>query len=297
MAERLEDGAPPPGYRLPEATRLGRAVLQVADLARSIEYYTTVVGLRVVREAASIALLGAADDDTPLVELRERRDARPVPRRGRLGLFHVAILLPDRPALGRVLRHLGEIGIQPGLSDHFVSEALYLWDPDGLGLEIYADRPRSIWRAERGQLYMTAEPLDVAGVLAAADDAPPALPRGTVIGHVHLSVDDIPRASAFYHHAAGFDRTVWTYPGALFMSAGGYHHHLGTNTWSAGAPLASEDDARLVEWEVVVPAPTDVAAVVASLETAGHAAREGVVTDPWGVRIAFRTAARPASGA
>jgi catechol 2,3-dioxygenase len=137
---------------------------------------------------------------------------------------------------------------------------------------------------------MTTEPLDVAGVLAEADDAPPALPPGTVIGHVHLSVDDIPRASAFYHDAVGFDRMVWTYPGALFLAAGGYHHHLGTNTWSAGAPVATEEDARLVEWEIVVPTGADVAAAAASL---GHS---GVATDPWGVDVAIR-AAIPSLGA
>lgn len=310
----LEYGVPPSGYRLPDATRLGRVALQVSDLAQSLEYYTTVVGLRVLRDASPVVVLGAMDDETPLIELRERRDARPVPRRGRLGLFHVAILLPDRRALGRVLRHLGEIGVQPGMSDHFVSEALYLWDPDGLGLEIYADRPRSIWRAEGRQLYMTTEPLDVAGVLAEADDAPPALPRGTVIGHVHLSVDDIARASAFYHDAVGFDRMVWSYPGALFMAAGGYHHHLGTNTWSAGAPVAAEDDARLVEWEIVVPESSDVAAVAASVRqkipgeassrfvdpvSSRHPESSGdfVVTDPWGVHVAIRAAARPSSRA
>ena len=310
----LEYGVPPPGYRLPDATHLGRVALQVSDLARSLEYYTTVVGLRVLREGSSGAVLAAADDERPLIELRERRGARPVPRRGRLGLFHVAILLPDRRALGRVLRNLGELGVQPGMSDHFVSEALYLWDPDGLGLEIYADRPRSIWRADGKQLYMTTEPLDVAGVLAEADDAPPALPRGTVIGHVHLSVDDIARASAFYHDALGFDSMVWTYPGALFMAAGGYHHHLGTNTWSRGAPVATEDDARLVEWEIVVPAGSDVAAAVASLrqripgeatspiaDSASSRHPESfdsyIVTDPWGVGVAIRSATRLTSGA
>lgn len=293
----LEYGVPPSGYRLPDATHLGRVALQVSDLARSIEYYTTVVGLRVLSDAPSIAVLGAIDDERPLIELRERPGARPVPRRGRLGLFHVAMLVPDRRALGRVLRHLGEIGVQPGMSDHFVSEALYLWDPDGLGLEIYADRPRSIWRAEQRQLYMTTEPLDVAGVLAEADEAPAALPRGTVIGHVHLSVDDIARASAFYHDAIGFDRMVWTYPGALFMAAGGYHHHLGTNTWSRGAAVATEDDARLVEWEIVVPGASDVDAAVAGLRAAGHDARDGVVIDPWGVGVAIRSDVSPSSPA
>jgi catechol 2,3-dioxygenase len=234
----IDYGVPPPGYRLPEDTLLGRAVLQVSDLQQSVEYYTSVVGLRVVGEVAGGVALGPADEDVTLIELRERRGARPVPRRGRLGLFHVALLLPSRVALGRTLRHLLQIGERPGMSDHFVSEALYLWDPDGLGLEIYADRPRSIWRSEGRQLYMTTQPLDVEGVLADAppDDGTHVFPAGAVVGHMHLSVDDVEKGSAFYHRGLGFDRMVWTYPGALFMAAGGYHHHLGTNTWSAGAP-------------------------------------------------------------
>jgi catechol 2,3-dioxygenase len=181
------------------------------------------------------------------------------------------------------------------MSDHFVSEALYLWDPDGLGLEIYADRPRSIWRAEGRQLYMTTEPLDVQGVLADAppDDGSHLLPAGSVVGHMHLSVDDVDTASAFFHDGVGFDRVVWSYPGALFMSAGGYHHHLGTNTWSLGAPAATEEDARLVEWEVVLPHASDVAAAAANLAAKGHVAEATTgrarVVDPWGVGVVIRT--------
>jgi catechol 2,3-dioxygenase len=156
-----------------------------------------------------------------LVELRERPGARPVPHRGLIGLYHFAILLPDRAALGRFLRHLGESGVRAGMSDHLVSEALYLTDPDGLGLEVYADRPRSTWLHHEGQLAMTTAPLDLLGVLAAGGDEHwTGMPAGTVIGHLHLYVDDIETGAAFYHERIGFDKVVWSYPGALFVSAG-----------------------------------------------------------------------------
>lgn len=283
----LEYGTRPPEYRLPDAAHLGRVVLHVRELGRSVAYYTSVVGLRVLLERSSSAVLGPHDDQRPLLELRERSGARPVPAHGRLGLFHVALLLPNRSALARVLRRLIGLGIRPAMADHFVSEALYLWDPDGLGLEIYADRPRSLWRAEGRQLYLTTEPLDVSQLLTEAGDGPDGLPQGSLVGHVHLSVDDLGRASALFHDAVGFDRTVWTYPGALFMSAGGYHHHLGTNTWARGAAVATDEDARLVEWEVVLPTETDVEAVLASVRKSGYQPRGNVVADPWGVDLRF----------
>ena len=281
-------------HRLPDALRLGAVHLQVADLGRSVEYYERVVGLRAVARSAEHATLAAHGDDAPLVKLHERAGAVPVPRRGRLGLYHFAILVPDRAALGRLVRHLGESRIHAGMSDHLVSEAVYLTDPDGLGIEVYADRPRSEWRREGGQVAMATIPLDVEGVLAAAGDAPwTGLPAGTVIGHVHLFVGDLERANAFYHEALGFDRTVWSYPGALFLSAGGYHHHLGTNTWAAGAAPAGDGDARLLEWQMVLPTGEDVAEVLARLEGAGlPVTREehgGLVRDPWGTAVRVRS--------
>jgi catechol 2,3-dioxygenase len=287
-------GVPPAGYRLPDATRLGRAVIQVADVDRSIGYYTNVVGLRVIRRNEGTVGLGPQGSDEVLLELRERKGARPVPREGRLGLFHVAILVPDRPSLASVLKHLLGMKAPVAMSDHFVSEALYLWDPDGLGLEIYADRPRRLWRPVGRQLYMTTERLDAAELLSEAKGDWTGLPRGTVVGHVHLSVDDLARASAFYHDGIGFDRIVWSYPGALFMSAGGYHHHLGTNTWAAEAPAATEEDARLVEWEIQVPAAQDARAVAESLRHAGADPRSTAdgwrAVDPWGVAVAITPA-------
>src|SRR5918995_7464283 len=232
-AEPGSYGQPPRGFRLPAATRLGQARLQVADLTRSVSFYQDVLGLRVIDADGPDAVLGPNGDDTRLVELREQRGARPVPRKGALGLYHFAILLPDRPSLGRFVRHLGEVGERAGAGDHLVSEAFYLSDPDGLGIEVYADRPRETWRRVGRELMMATDPVDVAGLLeAAGTTAWSGMPAGTVMGHVHLHVGDLEQAAAYYGEGIGFDRTVWPYPGALFLAAGGYHHNLGTNTWA-----------------------------------------------------------------
>jgi len=156
----LEYGVAPPNYRLPVSSHIGGVRLQVSDLARSLDYYQRLVGLRVLESSGNRATLGALEGDTIVVELHERKGVREVPRRGLLGLYHFAILLPDRASLGRFLRHLGELDVRAGMSDHFVSEAVYLQDPDNLGIEVYADRPRSEWRHEQGQLSMATVPLD-----------------------------------------------------------------------------------------------------------------------------------------
>ena len=176
------------------------------------------------------------------------------------------------------------------MSDHFVSEAVYLTDPDGLGIEVYADRPRGAWRYDERQLYMTTKQLDVEDLVKAArGERWNGMPPGTVLGHVHLYVDDIAAAEAFYHDALGFDKIVWSYPGALFMSAGGYHHHLGTNTWARGAAAATDADARLLEWEVVVPSTKDANDAANSVRRAGYPVMqegtEWLLTDPWGTSL------------
>ena len=286
-AGRYTYTVPPPGFRLPVETRLGAVRLQVADLARSIDYYSRVIGLRVLARTSTTATLGAHGDATPLVELHERAGATPVPRRGRLGLYHFALLLPDRASLGRFLAHLGVISEHVGMADHLVSEAIYLTDPDGLGIEVYADRPRSAWPMRGPGLGMATDPLDVRGLLRAGGDAPwTGAPAGTRIGHVHLYVGDLDVGAALFHRALGLDRVVLEgVPGALFLSAGGYHHHLGTNTWAARAPVAVEGDARLLEWTIVVPTRADVDAAVRSLVNAGYAVTDAAVADPWGTRV------------
>jgi catechol 2,3-dioxygenase len=283
-------GIAPPGYRLPADLRLGTVRLQVADLARSLEWYGRVLGVEVRGNRDGVAVLGAAHGDRPLIELHERAGAQPVPRRGRLGLYHYAILLPDRASLARFVQHLAELGERAGMSDHLVSEAVYLTDPDGLGIEVYADRPRGEWRYDQRQLVMATDPLNVDDLLRAAGTEPwTGLPRGTVIGHVHLFVGDLQRASGFYHAGLGLDQVVWSYPGALFLSAGGYHHHLGTNTWATGALPAGDDDARLLEWEILLPRGSDVQAALASVAATGApvtaGAGNGLATDPWGTAV------------
>ena len=290
----LDYGIAPPGYRLPDATRLGPVRLQVADLGRSLDYYERVLGLRLLGRGAGHAALGPEGEAEPLIVLDERLGVRPVPRSGLLGLYHFAILLPDRHALGRFVAHLGRLGEHAGSADHAVSEALYLTDPDGLGIEVYADRPRSQWQRHHRELYMTTERLDIRSLLAAGGErAWTGMPSGTTMGHVHLHVGDLDRAEAFYHRALGLDKVVWSYPGALFLSAGGYHHHLGNNTWSSGPP-ASDGDARLLEWTIVLPDASDVADAARSLRAAGFGAEASedsvVATDPWGTSVRLTVA-------
>jgi len=288
-------GEAPKGHRLPDATRLGQVVLQVSDLERSQRFYEHVLGFRALKRTGDTVRLTALASDRVLLELRELKGANPVGGRGRLGLYHFAILLPDRPALARFARHLGEIGARAGAGDHLVSEAFYMNDPDGLGIEIYADRPRESWKRMGRELMMATDPVDMNDLLTVAGPLQwVGMPNGTTIGHVHLHVGDIAKAAAFYSEALGFDRVVWSYPGALFMSAGGYHHHLGTNTWAAGSPSAAENDARLVEWTIDLPARADVDAAAGSVARAGFmVARDGdaadlVTRDPWGTQVRVR---------
>lgn len=288
-------GRRPRGYRLPDATKLGIVRLQVADLARSLDFYRDVIGLGVVDRSSERATLAPHGDAAPTVEIIGRAGSTPVPRRGRLGLFHFAILLPDRADLGRFVTHLSKLGVRPGAADHLVSEALYLQDPDGLGIEVYADRPREAWRRNGIELVMETKPLDMFDLVRAAGEKPfTGMPAGTVIGHVHLHVGDLEEGSAFFHEALGLDTMVWTYPGALFLSAGGYHHHLGLNTWAGpGAPPPRPDDARLIEWEILVPSSADAAAATLSLEAGGYAATRAepgwLVKDPWGTTVRLRS--------
>ena len=235
--------------------------LQVSDLARSIAYYRDVIGLRVIEVSADAAMLGVPESAEPLVTLHAEPGTRPA--RSTRGLR--ALSLRDPAAGSRGARPLrgarGLDGVYVGMSDHRVSEAFYLSDPDGLGIEVYADRPRSTWRRIDGQLVMTTDPLDVDDLIqAAGGHAWDGVPARTTMGHVHLHVGDLDQAAAFYQRGVGFDITVWNYPGALFFSAGGYHHHLGTNVWAPG-PAPTADQARLLEWTLVVPSAIEARAI------------------------------------
>ncbi|MEP7086868.1 MAG: VOC family protein [Gemmatimonadota bacterium] len=292
MAQRSEFAytEAPAGHRLHANAVLGAVHLQVANLARSVSYYGDVIGLRQLSTSPAQAVLAAHGDDTPIVVLHHLEGAAPVPATGRLGLYHFAILLPARSALGRFIAHLSAIGAYAGMSDHLVSEAVYLTDPDGLGIEIYADRPRESWRVANRALEMATLTLDAAALVRASSGVKWAgMPAGARIGHVHLFVSDLESAARFYHEGLGLDKVLLDFPGALFMSAGGYHHHLGTNTWAAGAPHAAASDARMLEWSVILPTDADVEQTSRALELAGaKVSREGgdlVAEDPWGTKV------------
>jgi catechol 2,3-dioxygenase len=251
--EIAAEGAPARA-EVPAATRMGAVHLTVADLDRSIAYYESAVGLRVHDRDGGRAALGTGGED--LLVLVEQAGA--LPARGYSGLYHLALLLPDRADLAGWLAHAARDQVAlVGLSDHYVSEAIYLSDPDDHGIEIYWDRPREHWEGRVGE-RMTTLPLDTDDLLGALDDparAPFAgLPEGTTMGHVHLRVADVAQTIAFYRDVLGFALMAQLGRQAAFLSAGGYHHHLGANTWeSAGAPQAPEGSATLRHATVVLP--------------------------------------------
>lgn len=299
-------GEQPAGYRLPAETRVGTVRLKVSDLDRSLEFYEGLLGMRIIERTPDVVRLGAVDSTDPLLELMPGAEPR-ASGRDRLGLFHFAVLLPDRPSLGRLLGHLLRANIQPGSADHLVSEALYLQDPDDLGIELYRDRPRREWKSRGSEIAMASDPLDGNGLLAEGQGAEWAgMPAGTTIGHVHLHVANIAQASAFYHDALGLDIVVSSYPGALFMSAGGYHHHLGVNTWAGPrAVTPAEHEPRLLSWDLVLPTTKDIAGAAQSLTSSGHTVSSdeaaSITHDPWKTQLKLTTERRtnpgPAAGA
>lgn len=274
--------------RLPADTAMRDVHLVVSDVEGALGTYRDVLGFRVLRQEGDDLLLGA---DRPLLRLTEDRAARPRPPRTS-GLYHAAYLLPDRASLGRLIRRI--IDIQhpvEGASDHLVSEALYLSDPDGNGIEIYADRPRDAWRWTQDRtLHMATAPMDVRGVLAAGGNAPwRGLPEGTTLGHVHLNVGDVTTAEAFYRDAVGFDLTTRYGDSASFLSAGGYHHHLAANTWMGrGASPPPPGTLGMRSYGVTVP---DAEALDALEKRIGsRATRDGeslTATDPAGNLVRF----------
>ncbi|GLK54389.1 catechol 2,3-dioxygenase [Methylopila capsulata] len=277
---------------LPDALRLGLAELAVSDIERSIAFYEAVVGLRTLDRASGVATLGGTGGSAVL-RLVETPGARPKPKEAP-GLFHVAILLPERRDLAVVLARLVRNRVRIGASDHLVSEALYLDDPDGNGLEIYRDRPKAEWPYRDGALRMATEPMAAQEVLAELSpgaDLDAAMPAGTVVGHVHLQVGDLAAARSFWIDAVGFALTT-TYPGALFMSAGGYHHHVAANVWSSrGRGPAPEGSVGLRSFEAILPDANALDAVAARLGARGvpslRAERGLTATDPWGSTIVF----------
>ena len=252
-------------------TSMGAVRLKVANLHRMRDFYEQAIGLDRVGQSDGVAALGAGG--RPLVELVHEPGATPRPG-GTTGLFHLAILVPDRPELARAIRRVLASGWQfDGAADHLVSEAMYLSDPEGNGIEIYRDRPREQWRRIGDRLEMATLPLDLDGVLGElpSGEIPPLMPT-TRMGHVHLQVADLVEAEAFYVDVLGFEVTVRGYPGALFVSAGGYHHHLGLNTWAGpGAPAPPPGSRGLAHFDVVVPTQDEITAIAERAEAAGVA--------------------------
>lgn len=265
---------------------MGPVELSVSDLDRTLDYWQREIGLRVLERENGRASLGT---DAELVRFVEQPGA--LPDTGHTGLFHVALLVPDRPSLAQWLAHAARDRTPlTGLSDHAVSEAIYLSDPDQHGIEIYADRPRELWEGRVGQL-MTTFPLDVDDLLTElvdpANEPFEGLPDGTVVGHTHLRVANVDDTVAFYRDLLGFDLQAQLGPAAAFLSAGGYHHHVGANTWqSRGATPGPPDSARLLEATIVLPDEAERDRVVAGVADAGQepeVREDGVlVRDPSG---------------
>ncbi|HEX4282795.1 MAG TPA: VOC family protein [Solirubrobacteraceae bacterium] len=287
--------------RIDPDTSVGTVRLTVADLDRSRVFYEQVIGLRSIELDGGTVALGAAGE-RPLIELRGDSTAPHLSRRAP-GLYHLAILVPTRLDLAFALARLAEARYPlDGASDHLVSEALYLSDPDGNGIEIYRDRPRADWPRAGDQLQMSTLPLDLddlIGELRAATGLQAGVPSGTKIGHVHLQVSDLSEAEGFYNGVLGFDVIVRGYPSALFVSAGGYHHHIGLNTWhSAGAAPAPEGSVGLRSFEIELPDEPALEAVLARLDAASIPSTrqdDGVrVRDPFGNGVVLRT--RTAAG-
>ena len=263
---------------LPADTHIGRVRLRVSDLERSIEFYRDTLGFSLNGRAHGLAALSTPDDEAgpgrELIVLEERPGIRPRPRRPTTtGLYHVAILFPRRGALGQILRHVTESGYPiRGASDHAVSESVYLDDPDGNGLELYADRPRERWPYVDGYVAMTVDAFDAEGVLR--DAGPPAdwaMPSDTRIGHVHFTVSSLPDAERFYADTLGLDVTQRSLVGLLAVSAGGYHHHVNLNTWAGHSPAGDDDMAGLIDWELVIADPDARAAAERRVEAGGYA--------------------------
>jgi catechol 2,3-dioxygenase len=290
--EELEAVGAPATAELPAATTVGTVHLTVADLERSLEYYRRAIGLEVLDRAGAGAALGAGGRE--LLALTEEPGARPAGRHA--GLYHFALLVPDRADLARWLAHAARDRLPlVGLSDHFVSEVLYLSDPDGHGIEIYWDRPREVWEGQVAE-RMTTQALDVDGLLREAGTEPfDGLAAGTLMGHVHLKVAEIAETVTFYRDTLGFAMMAQLGRSAAFLSAGGYHHHIGANTWeSAGASPPPPGSASLRHATIVLPSAGDRERVLDRIKAGGQVTARSdlgpLVQDPSGNSLVLAVA-------
>lgn len=280
--------------RLHKDLTVGPVTLTVAELKRSLAFYQQVLGLRRLSLDGGAAQLGVPG--RPLLTLREVPGA-PLAPRSSPGLYHFALLVPTRADLGRFVRHVAALGVRLGQGDHLVSEAFYLNDPDGHGIEVYADRPRHTWKWDIDQVRMASDPIDLPSLLAEAGPEAPwaGLPDGTVMGHIHLRVTDIAATEAFYRGVLGFDVVSRWSGQALFISVGGYHHHLGLNTWqSEGGRPAPAGSAKLERAALHLPSEAEIGRVAERLGAAGVPFElqggELLVRDPSGNLLSFTVA-------
>jgi catechol 2,3-dioxygenase len=280
-------------------TNIGLVTLRVSQLERSLLFYQGILAFQPIEQTSGRVLLGGQDKQ-PLLELLEVPGAAPQPRRA-TGLYHVAILLPTRRDLGRVILRLAQANWQIGQGDHLVSEALYVSDPDENGLELYQDRPRSTWQWRNGSVVMATDPVDLRSLAADGQQAEPwdILPAGTRVGHIHLQVGNIPEAKRFYTGILGFDVTA-EMPSALFISAGGYHHQIGMNIWhSANAKPTPATNAGLQAYVIAIPTGEALQEVKARLVAHNVSFTEEHpdlirVNDPWSNPILLKVQPTPA---
>ncbi len=241
-------------YQLPNETMMGSISIAVTDLNRSLKFYRDLLGFRVLEETKNQAIL-TADGKIPLIRLTVLKNPKVKPART-TGLYHFAILVPDRTSFSKILKHFLTAGAPlEGASDHQFSEALYLTDPDGHGVEIYSDRPKDQWeKDEMGEYKGVTVPLATREVLALTDEPWNGMPEKTVIGHVHFHVSDLQKAERFFVERLGFSPTIHMADHALFVSAGGYHHHLGLNVWNGkGIPDAPDGSIHLEGYTILLP--------------------------------------------
>jgi catechol 2,3-dioxygenase len=250
-------------------THVSQVTIKVESLQRSLNFYQEVIGFNVLDESPNKAYL-TADGEKTLLTIEQPENVTPKQPRT-TGLYHFAILLPERADLGRILNHFAQLNIPLGSSDHLVSEALYLNDPDGNGIEVYWDKPSSEWTWKGGQVEMAVDPIDAKAIIAEGKGEPwTGLPPKTLMGHLHLHAAELNETADFYTKGLGFEVVSRFGNQALFLSTGGYHHHIGLNTWNGvGAPQPAENSVGLSSFNIHFPSEEERNTAISRLKTLG----------------------------
>ncbi|UFU01345.1 VOC family protein [Radiobacillus kanasensis] len=278
------------GFHNKPSTFVGHVKIKVEDLERSLHFYQEVIGFKLLEQTKTTAKL-TTDGEASVLSIEQPEEV--VPKEGRTtGLYHFALLLPERSDLANIVFHFIEKGVRIGSSDHLVSEALYLSDPDGNGIEIYIDRDPSVWNWNKGEVAMTVDPLNFEDLLTSGNQEEPwkGLPAGTVMGHIHLHVSELEKTEEFYTKGLGFEVVSRFGAQALFISTGKYHHHIGLNTWNGvGAPSPSDRSVGLDFFTLIYPDEEARDKVTDDLIKIGATVTEEkgifVTSDPSGNRI------------